>query len=70
VSGLETVAPADGRNDQVQVRVLGVSAFFYQIFRRLVAAADFYELPLVILVVLAKVGTETALTVVNVCHNS
>jgi hypothetical protein len=66
---LETIATADGRNNESEVGMFWVAALFHQVLRSLMAAANLHELLLVPLIVLTKMSTETTLTIVNMCHN-
>jgi hypothetical protein len=68
VRRLEPVAPADGGDDEVQGGVLRVAALFDEVLRGLLRDADLNEL-LLGRVVLAEVGAQSALSVVNLEHD-
>jgi hypothetical protein len=67
-SGFEPVAAADGGDHQVQRGVLGVPAFFDQIFGGLVRGSDLDELRFWG-VVFAEVGANATLSLVYVLHH-
>jgi hypothetical protein len=66
--GLETVATAHWRYLEVQGRILGQAAPFYQRLRGLFAAENLSQHLLISLVVFAEVSANTALTVVDCDH--
>lgn len=66
--GFEAVAAGDGGDFEVEGGVLGVGAIVDHLFGGGVLGADFDELGSGG-VVLAEVGTEAALTVVNLQHD-
>jgi hypothetical protein len=65
--GLEPVAPADRRHLQVERRMLGVPAVIHEIFRGLVLHPDLRQL-LVVVVIFAKMCTQSALAFLNGLH--
>ena len=66
--GLEPVAAADGRDDQVKRRMFRVAAFIHEILRRVVRDPDLDQ-GLTILVMLAKMSAQSALSVVYLDHD-
>jgi hypothetical protein len=66
----ETGAAADGGNHQVQSSIIRVAAVLHEVLGGLLARADVHELLAVVLVgvVFAEVGTQPALSVVNLQH--
>src|SRR5439155_9869535 len=61
--GLKAVAAADGRDHQVQRRMLRMPAFVQQLFRRFLGDADLGQF-LFLRMTLAEVGAQAALTYV------
>ena len=66
---LEPVAPANRRDDEVELGVLRVAALLDEIFGGLLARSDLDKPRLLGDFVFTKMGTETALTVMHLEHD-